>query len=942
MKPARSVLIFALAILLAVSFTSSAWAQTQATSGNLQGVVTDPDGNPLPGVSITVTGQDTGRVRTTVTSITGNYRVPLLPTGLYSVRAELTGFQPVERTDIRIRLGGAQEVGIQLSLASIQEVLIVTGQAPVIETSKTQVSTSIDEIAIDSLPILGRNFTDFTLLTPGAQIESSRNTISLSGQRGVNTSVNIDGASDNSAFFGYQRGGTDSPFTVSQESVQEFQVITSGIMPEFGRSGGGLVNVVTKSGTNQWRGGAHLFWRDESLTANDPFDREQAEFSVKQFGGNLGGPLQRNEHFVFASVDFQSFSTPYFIDYDISDAEFAQLQAYVNQFRPNWDISQSQFSRTNDVVVPFLKTDFTISDNTQLTLRLNYSKHETIGGGTDTNLQGTTTASNSSLGDQKEKTLSAIAQITSVLGDRAFNELRVQYAYDDLDRLSNDLDGPDTDLRNPSVQLGRRFFMPILVDEKKFQVQDNFSYLFDDHDIKIGADFETDKTSEFFAAFPAGEYRFSSQDEFLANEPDYLLLSFGVATSDFSPNFDTRQSILAFYAQDSWRASNTITINYGLRWEGTMNPNPPGNAAFPGTQSIPDDMSGWQPRAGIAYAPDPRTVFRASAGRFVSRTPTLLFFNPFTSIGTPGVGVFFIPGFGGELDGIWPSVFDSLPEGITADQEVYWFGDNFVNPRTWRFNVGAEREVIDNLSLGVSLIHARSDTLQTLHDENLVGVGRDADGRFIYDGRIVDGQIWKIDRSQGTSRYTAGIFEFKKRFSNGWGAFGSYTAGWDKDNDSNERTAGGTQASNIFDLNDDWGFSNRSIRHRIVISAFGDLPAGLKLAGTFVWRTGTPYSALSTDDLNGDDDDGNDRVVIGGQITERNSFRQPDFKNVDIRLTKEFTTGVGRFQAFLEVFNLFNSKNLFTTRRDFNSRFGDLNTFIGNVRQLQLGFKYVY
>ena len=115
-----------------------------------------------------------------------------------------------------------------------------------------------------------------------------------------------------------------------------------------------------------------------------------------------------------------------------------------------------------------------------------------------------------------------------------------------------------------------------------------------------------------------------------------------------------------------------------------------------------------------------------------------------------------------------------------------------------------------------------------------------------------------------------------------------------------------------------------------------------KLAGTFVWRTGTPYSALSTDDLNGDDDDGNDRVVIGGQITERNSFRQPDFKNVDIRLTKEFTTGVGRFQAFLEVFNLFNSENLFTTRRDFNSRFGDLNTFIGNVRQLQLGFKYVY
>ncbi|HJO04409.1 MAG TPA: TonB-dependent receptor [Acidobacteriota bacterium] len=942
MKPARTVLFFALAILLATSLASSAWAQTQATSGNLQGIVSDPDGNPLPGVTITVTGQETGRVRTTITSTTGNYRVPLLPTGVYSVRAELTGFQPVERTDIRVRLGAAQEVGIQMALASVQEVLIVTGQAPVIETSKTQVSTSIDEAAIDSLPILGRNFTDFTLLTPGAQIEASRNTVALSGQRGVNTSVNIDGASDNSAFFGYQRGGTDSPFTVSQESVQEFQVITSGIMPEFGRSGGGLVNVVTKSGTNQWRGGGHLFWRDESLTSSDPFDREQAEFSVKQFGGNVGGPLQRNEHFFFASVDVQDFSTPFFVDYDLSDAEFAQLESYVNVHRPDWDISQSQFSRTNDVVVPFLKTDFTITDNTQLTLRLNYSNHKTINGGTDTNLQGTTTNSVSSLGDQAEKTVSAIAQVTSVLGDRAFNELRVQYANDDLDRLSNDLAGPDTDIRNPFVQLGRRFFMPIFVDEKKFQVQDNFSYLFDDHDIKIGVDFETDKTSEFFAAFPVGEYRFSSLPEFLANEPDSLLQSFGVATPDLSPNFNTRQSVLSFYAQDSWRASNTITINYGLRWEGTMNPNPTGNAAFPETLSIPDDMSGWQPRAGIAYAPDPRTVFRASAGRFVARTPTLLFFAPFTSIGEPGVGVFFIPGFGGELDGIWPNTFDSLPTGITADQEVYWFDDKFVNPRTWRFNLGAEREVIDNLSLGVSMVHARSDTLQTLSDKNLIGGGRDAFGRFLYNGRITDGQIWKINESNGRSRYTAAIFEFKKRFSDGWGAFGSYTAGWDKDNDSNERSSGGTQPSNIFDLDEDWGFSDRSIRHRIVVSAFGDLPAGFKLAGTFVWRTGVPYNALSGDDLNGDNEDDNDRAVVNGQIPERNAFRQPDFKNVDIRVTKEFNTSAGRFQAFAEVFNLFNFENLFTTRDEFNSRFGDLNTFIGNVRQLQLGFKYVY
>ena len=138
--------------------------------------------------------------------------------------------------------------------------------------------------------------------------------------------MNIDGSSDNSAFFGYQRGGTDSPFTVSQESVKEFQVITSGIMPEFGRSGGGLLNVVTKSGTNQWRGGAHFFTRNESFVADDPFGNAQSNFDVKQFGGNIGGPIVKNEHFIFASVDAQTFNTPYFVRYSVSPEEQAALE----------------------------------------------------------------------------------------------------------------------------------------------------------------------------------------------------------------------------------------------------------------------------------------------------------------------------------------------------------------------------------------------------------------------------------------------------------------------------------------------------------------------------------------------------------------------------------------------------------------------------------------
>lgn len=943
MKPTRSFFVTALVLLLSASFVpAAAWAQSQATGGNIQGVVRDPDGMPLPGALVTVTSMDTGRVRTTYTSGSGTYRVPVLPVGAYVVRAELEGFQPVERENIVLSLGAALDVDFQLQIATVQEVLTIVGQAPIVETTKTQVSTTIDEESIDSLPILGRDFTDFALLTPGAQLETSRNTVALSGQRGISTSINIDGTSNNSAFFGYQRGGTDAPFTVSQESVQEFQVVTSGIMPEFGRSGGGLVNVVTKSGTNDWRGGAHFYWRDQGLTSADPFGREQNDFQVYQYGGSLGGPIVRNESFIFASADVQDFQIPYFVDYGLSDAEFAALQSYVSQYRPNWDIRQTQHTRTNDALVLFGKWDQSIGDDTQLSVRANWSNHETVGGGTDTNLQGTTNASQSSLGDQTEDTLSIVAQLTSVLGDRAFNELRVQYSYDDLDRLSNDLDGPDTDIRGPFVQLGRRFFMPIFVREKKIQIQDNFSYLFDDHDVKAGFDIESDKTSEFFSAFAAGEFRFNSVPLFLANKPAFFQQGFGVSGSGFDPNFDVRQTVAGAYIQDSWRVNDKLTVNYGLRWEGTFNPTPPGNPAIADTQQIPDDTNNWQPRFGVAYAPSSKTVFRLSSGLFYSRTPTLLFFNPYTSKGLPGEGVYFFSNSSGALDGLWPNIFPSLPPGISTQQEVYWFSPDYEEAQTLRINAGVEHEIVQDFSLGLSYVFARANGLQSLYNTNLRVAGRDANGRMIYNGVIQPGVQWRIDQSNSFSRYHAAIFEFKKRFSNGWGGFGSYTYSVDKDTDSQERSASGNQVTNIADLRDDWGYSDRDIKHRVVVAGYGDLPLGFKLSGTFVWNTGRPYTGLLRSDVNRDSVT-NDRPVVFGSVQERNAYRQPEFKTLDLRLSWELSTGFGRFQFLADAFNVFNWSNKFTTNTQYDTaQFGTLNTFIGNVRQLQLGVRFIY
>ncbi|MFQ5744700.1 MAG: TonB-dependent receptor domain-containing protein, partial [Acidobacteriota bacterium] len=831
----------------------TAAAQSQATGADLQGTILDPDGAPLPGVTITVTHEETGLTRTTTTNPSGYFRVPLLRPGTYTIQAALSGFQTVERPAIVLKIGSVVEIDLTLSLARVEETLIVTAEAPIVETSKTNVSTVIDENSIDSLPILGRDFSDFTLLTPGTLIEGGRGTVSIGGQRGVNTSVNIDGTSDNSAFFGYQRGGTDSPFTISLESVREFQVVTSGVMPEFGRSGGGLVNVVTKSGTNAWRGGGHLFLRDDSLVGNDPFGREQASFSVQQFGGNVGGPLARNQSFLFASSDFQLFDTPFFVDFRTSDTEFSQLQTLLNNSGfSDLNISQDRFTRTNDAQVYFVKWDHAINEDHHLSIRNNFSFHETVNGGTTTSLTGTTGQSESNLGNQNENTDAFVVQLTSLFGDNAFNELRFQYANDDLDRTPNDPIGPETQINSPFLRFGRRFFLPIIVREDKYQIQDNFSYLFGNHDLKVGFDLETDKTAEFFAGFAAGHFRFSRLSTFLAGgEPSFILQFFG--NTNF-PNFSVRQTATAAYFQDSWRATPKLTVNYGVRWEGTFNPTPPGNPARPLTEQIPDDLNNIQPRLGLAFAPDPKTVLRLSGGFFNSRTPTLLFFNPFNSNGTAGEGIFFIPCFLSSITCTWPNIFSSPPVG-QGDQEIFFFDPDFEEAQTLRINGGFEREIFEDLSLGASFVYSRVNGLQRLIDTNLAPGSVDEFGRLIYlnDGRgpirPEPGVLLKRDEDTGFSHYKAFIFEFKKRFSHGYGFFGSYTLARDADNDSNERSAGGVQPSNIFDNRADFGDSARDTRHRVVVSGFVDLPYGFRVSGIFVGRSGRPFNATLRDDV---------------------------------------------------------------------------------------------
>ncbi len=309
---ARISVVSVLSVVLGLIGENS-FAQVDVTTGRIAGTVVDADGQPLPGATIAATSKATGLTLTGLTDTRGTYRIVSMPVGTYSVMASLSGFGSQSEPSVVITLGSAPTVDFKLRLAPRSADITITGEVSPIETTQTASQTTIDNNAIRSLPINGRNFTAFVLLAPNAQKDPVHGNIQLAGQRGINTSVTLDGVDYNDAFFGGSSGDGSAegraPFTLSQESVRELQVIGNGASVEFGRSGGGFVNVVTKSGGNDFHGSAFYYSRPQSLTARFADGTDPEDQKTQQFGASIGGPVLHDKLFFFGAWDQQRQST---------------------------------------------------------------------------------------------------------------------------------------------------------------------------------------------------------------------------------------------------------------------------------------------------------------------------------------------------------------------------------------------------------------------------------------------------------------------------------------------------------------------------------------------------------------------------------------------------------------------------------------------------------
>src|SRR6184192_973765 len=300
----------ALLVLCLLAVSTPLFAQSHATTGAIEGTVVDAQGGAVPGVTVTVKNTATNYESVSVTDRSGRFRAVLLPLGPYEVTAMLEGFGRVIQKGLDLGVGQTLTVTITMKPATASEQIVVTAAAPLIETARTEGATRIDQKSMEGLPNNGRNFLEFTKLTPGVTIVQGPDgdELSINGQKGISNNVSVDGADFNNPFFGEQRGGQRPPFTFNLDAVKEMVVVADGANAEFGRSMSGFVNVITKSGTNNPGGTAHVTYKNDSLNADAKLPNGgSVKFPAKQTqaGFTVGGPIKRDELFYFGALDYQ-------------------------------------------------------------------------------------------------------------------------------------------------------------------------------------------------------------------------------------------------------------------------------------------------------------------------------------------------------------------------------------------------------------------------------------------------------------------------------------------------------------------------------------------------------------------------------------------------------------------------------------------------------------
>ena len=610
---------------------------------------------------------ETGFVTSVETTASGTFARTLLPLGSYELIVTKDDRGQMERiAGLTLRVGETLNLDLALKDVVAEEITVSEDANQTPATDDVTTSQRLADEVIEGLPTNGRNFLDLTLLTPGASLSQGPDgdELNISGQRGIFNNFIVDGADFNNSFFGEQRGGQRPAFTFNQDAIQEMVVINQGATAEFGRSAGGFVNVITKSGTNELEGTLHTFRQWDGISSEHPAgEAAKPDFSRLQYGFTLGGPIKRERVFFVGAYDEQDAAeTKQLVRGVASPANLARLDSFLRTRWPGlFDDEFGPIERTDDNRALIAKLDFNLSERHQASVKYNYTWSEQENGTFDVDSWGL-----SANGIEQDYSHAVNLSLRSLLSNRTSNEARLQWARENRPRHYGGPLQPGVAPPPPppyqglggrpfpdigmdfadGFRIGLPFFLPIGADgaDERRQLVDNVSTLVGNHLIKAGIEVNRTGVSQQFVGFGNSRYIFDSVDGFIAfveqgnryvtcsdgsssaagicppgaeiTGPVLLYLQAatvpGVPPEDLGRQaFDVNE--VGLFLQDTWHATDRLVLNLGLRWEGTWNPDPLiapektyfapylDDPRFPSDGRIPDDLDNLQPRAGLAW-----------------------------------------------------------------------------------------------------------------------------------------------------------------------------------------------------------------------------------------------------------------------------------------------------------------------------------------------------
>lgn len=936
--------------------TENLYAQFDANLGRIVGEVTGPDGRSVPEAQVAVVGVESGAERTARCDELGRFQVGSLRPGQYTVTATSPDFAPATAEKIVVRVGGAVRVDLDLDLERSFTEIEVT--AAMIDAMLPASSNVVGSTVFNDLPINGRRFHDFALLTPGVQVSRAAGHLSFGAQRGIYTNVSVDGTNYNQAFFGGIQGGerAGAAMTLPQSAIQEFQAVTAGFTAEYGRTTAGIVNVSTKSGSNEFHGDAFFQVRHPRLGLTDPFGTKALE-ELRQVGGSAGGALKRDVAFWFFALERQVSVSPRYVEFPLlRDVDRSRGPEAFDYFQS----LEEPFDTTNDAVALTPRLDYQFRNGSQFMVRYNYSYSEGVNA--------------ISIGDPKHpRTIQALSnngtevgsihfltgQLTSVLTPNLVNQLRLTVTREQRPRSAN---AQEPGVSTALGEFGTQSFLPTFETDIRPLVNNSLILHAGSHDFKVGGEFDRVWIDDVFGYNQFGTFLLLTSDP---NEILDILTPGGQIANRFdAPGLYFRQmgntigaqalSHGAIYAQDSWRAAPGLTLDLGFRWEGQFNQAPQlGNdrvvdqvrsTNFPfgrvDPTFIPDSTRQWMPRAGFAYSPpglSERFVLRGSAGVFYAVTPPVFLnaatkafrdppFNLSVTLPTTG-GTVYRQFLAAGID-LNQFPLSALPVFSREDVAVVLDGDpylgaapvllhhDFRNPRSVKYNLAMEYGLTGRMAAGLQWMRHNTTQLHGFRDFNLpVSRARPGDAAQIpfYDlasrpaprlGTVA------VAESIGRADYDGVTANWKYR-GDRVQLVAHYTYARAYSSDINEGYFWGPLYTDHARPEDAYGPSDLDFRHQVTAHAVLQLPGGFTWSAILRSTSGPPISPAAGLDLNGDRF-ASDRALEGpGRYFGRNSFRNRGMRNVDMRLLRQFPVSeTSRIELSLELFNALDVDNV--------------------------------